>query len=981
MGSRRALLLRWSRRDRLAVLVVALSVAFLVGTALVVIAAGAQTTAIAAGYGSDGHVSLHNEVEDAQAVAGDAGVVLPFAEATTPDGTRTVVIARPAASSFARDLGLAGEGVSRGTLTSAMDVTLEGDAGAVTVTASPQSGDTVLPTDWYLAPSETVAALGMNGALAIRPGDADRADGSPLRSALAFFRLGTREGLWGLGVGGLGAGVLVGVTIFGVSRMGVRDRLETIRVARATGAMPRTVVWLFALRAGMIGAVGAALGYAIGVILPNAAVSVAVAAGEPVSLPLTVTRRAVPVLATAVTGPVVISVVAGGLAAVPAATRPPGQIEGSHAPGGARPDRVWPSWLTPDLLDWRLVWPTTATLAAFVVLGTIAAGLGAAFAPVAAPDSSTVVEPSAPHPLTSEVPAGYADVLAEQGIPASGEILLLEVVDGRPFIAVGAEHERYAAVHDASLAAGRAPAGPGEAVIGASLATALDVDIGDRLVLGGSTRRGLVVVTVVGRYDAAGPPAGQLVVPLETARDLAGVRPGMVHIVSAERLPASSGSTSVAIAVVDVSVPGRVVAREALTVEVTVRNAGLEVASQPVAVRYAGETVRRSVEVGPAAEQTVTVEFDAGSPGERRLQAGAINRTVLVVDRNAIELTGVPAASPPDGQPLIRVTTLAGEPVTNATVAVQGQSWRTDAEGRTRIAFTAVGEVKVVATNGNRSVTETVSVRDSATRTVEAALSVTPSNPSVLVRPTATVTLVNPWAVPVEREVRLEGSGTEYRDMVTVDPGTERTVEVPLDRRPAGKYDLTLRLDGSLAAETSYRVTGDDRVAAALASSGRTGASGLSQAIEAALGNLRLVVGVVVGLAALMTVGATAAIFAAGVQARRRTLGIYRATGAGPERIVRLVLADALRIGLLASGLGLGAGLAAVGLAGRLGLLTVIGVRVAAVPSRPVLVGIAVAAVALTLLGAGVATWGVLRTSPGSLIAGSRYGSAGRSDD
>lgn len=65
MGYRRALVLRWSRRDRLAALVVALSVAFLVGTTLVVLAAGTQTAGMAAEFGSTGHVTHYDSLERA----------------------------------------------------------------------------------------------------------------------------------------------------------------------------------------------------------------------------------------------------------------------------------------------------------------------------------------------------------------------------------------------------------------------------------------------------------------------------------------------------------------------------------------------------------------------------------------------------------------------------------------------------------------------------------------------------------------------------------------------------------------------------------------------------------------------------------------------------------------------------------------------------------------------------------------------------
>jgi ABC-type antimicrobial peptide transport system permease subunit len=164
-------------------------------------------------------------------------------------------------------------------------------------------------------------------------------------------------------------------------------------------------------------------------------------------------------------------------------------------------------------------------------------------------------------------------------------------------------------------------------------------------------------------------------------------------------------------------------------------------------------------------------------------------------------------------------------------------------------------------------------------------------------------------------------------------------------------------------------VTGDDRIVAALATHGRTGSSGIGQAIEVAFGNLGLLVGTLVVLAALMTVGGTTAAFAAAVAARRRTLGVYRATGATPARVARLVLADALRIGIVAAIIAVA--LASVALAGlgAADLLVVFGVRIG-FPTPAVLLVCAAGAVLLTLVAAGLALIATLRAPVGELLSG-----------
>jgi hypothetical protein len=221
--------------------------------------------------------------------------------------------------------------------------------------------------------------------------------------------------------------------------------------------------------------------------------------------------------------------------------------------------------------------------------------------------------------------------------------------------------------------------------------------------------------------------------------------------------------------------------------------------------------------------------------------------------------------------------------------------------------------------------------------------------------------------------VQLAGPGASLDRDVRLEPGAETTLEAGLARQPPGTYTVTADLgrgDRAAALNTTYRVTGDDRIVAALATSGRTGSSGIGQAIEVAFGNLGLLVGTLVVLAALMTVGGTTAAFAAAVAARRRTLGIYRATGATPARVARLVLADALRIGVVAAVVAVA--LASVALAGlgAADLLVVFGVRIG-FPTPAVLLVCAAGAVLLTLVAAGLALVGPLREPVGALLSGS----------
>jgi ABC-type antimicrobial peptide transport system permease subunit len=163
-------------------------------------------------------------------------------------------------------------------------------------------------------------------------------------------------------------------------------------------------------------------------------------------------------------------------------------------------------------------------------------------------------------------------------------------------------------------------------------------------------------------------------------------------------------------------------------------------------------------------------------------------------------------------------------------------------------------------------------------------------------------------------------------------------------------------------------VTGDARVAATLAEGGQTGSSGIGRAVESTFGNLQLVLATLLVLAGLTTVGGTTAAFAQAVHARRRTIGIYRVTGATAGDIVRTILSDALVIGIAASAIATVLGFLATFLIERAGYLTIFGVRLSTTPSLQIIFGSVVGGLVVTLAGAGLATLTLLRVDPATLL-------------
>jgi ABC-type lipoprotein release transport system permease subunit len=977
MGYRQALLVRWSRRDRLAVLVVAVTVAFLTGATVLLFAVGAQTASVAAEFDSPGSIEYAEGVPE----AGPGELVLPVAVVASNRSAETQrLVGIPAGATINGTRALwNGGGTTFGLAPDQRVEQLRGTSGSVTAMVTPRNPQqSVFAPSWYVTDTETARTLGASHAFVIDTRAAtDSSQGAPLLGALAFFILGTREAVGMLGATATGAALLVAVTIYSVSRMSVRDRLATIQVVRATGGSPGTVLSIFALRAGLLTTMGVALGYAIGVIMANSAVNVAVAVGLPTALPVSVTGEVVRVLGPLYVGLGGIGLLAGLVAAYPVATCPPGAVTGRTTPASGS----WlPKWASLEVLSWRTLVPTTATLTTFVVFVVLVAGIAGAAGPVFASDDVTITEPGSTHPINSKVPATYAMALEQQDIDASAEILLFEAVEGQPFPARGAEFSAFANLTAADLIAGDSPTATDEAVIGRGLARTLDVGVGDTLTLGGSTRSGVAHVELVGVFSAAGSSDDQLILSLATARHLAGVRAGVVQFVRAERVPTVDGESGTGVDVTSVSPDGVVIAGETFNAEATVRNYGLAEEAVDVTLRYGDQRAQRSVSVPPMSTRQVTATFTAGEPGTTPLTAGDVTTSVTVSPPDAIALAGLPSEIPAGTEPRVSVVDATGAGVEGATLTVGNTTRQTRGDGGVRVPPLEAGTYTVTVEADTRSTATSVRVSEAGAIAPSLTTTVVPSTPSLLDKPTIQVQLANPWNQTLVRAVRVTSGDTTAGRTVRLAPGERTRVDVGVPRRSSGTYEVEISLNGSQAATTEYRVTGDERIVAALASSGRAGSSGVGQAVEAAFGNLQVVFGALLGLAALMTIGGTTAAFAGAVHARRQTLGIYRATGAPPLRVLRLVLWDVTRLGLLGAIAAAGLAQAGLLLLGRLGYLTAFGVRLSPTLDIGSVIATILGGLALTLLGAGLATVGVLAVAPSALLAPAEAPTGGETD-
>lgn len=381
MSAYRGLVVRWSRRDRLAVVGIALAAALLVGATVLLSSAGAQVTAAAAGVGSDATAEWYDSPAAARDGAGPGEVVYPVATATLPNGSRVRVVGVPAGAPS----GPAGTDAPGGPNTTVLlparpaDGTalgpapdtgrrrFEGRSGSVALAVAPGRGSGPFPDPWYVATARAVAELGPTGAVALDPGAARDATsgasgdtggspresgarggspgsgvgkavpdrGVPLVSALPFFVAGTEQAVGVLWPVAVGAGVLAGVVTFAVTRMAVRDRLATLGVLRATGGTRRRLLGTYALRGGLVAGTGGAAGYAVGLVAVRAAVVLGTFLGLPTTLDPRVTPPVAGVLGPALVGLVAVGALAGAAAVRPALVRPPASLfDGGRAGSG-----------------------------------------------------------------------------------------------------------------------------------------------------------------------------------------------------------------------------------------------------------------------------------------------------------------------------------------------------------------------------------------------------------------------------------------------------------------------------------------------------------------------------------------------------------------------------------------------------------------------------------------------------------------------
>lgn len=932
MTAARVLLTRWTTKDRLAVLVVALAVAFLTATTLLVTNTTAAATDLAADRGATAVLTGTNP--------GNASAVeLPMTRATLGTGDPVTVVGGPP-----NPLPLLHRYPQRefprfpttGLLTTAdypAGLTLDGQARTLTLPVDHATGSSILPDPWLHSNQSLPQALGGVDRYWLTSTDAVVPHrGVPDRGVLAFFVAVTTQLRTILLTVAAGGTVLVGVAVYSVARMTVRDRRATIAVYRATGGTGRHVATLLTGRAFLLTVVGTLAGYAGGVIVPNAAINLAVYLGHPVTLAAELSPAVLTTLA-----PMYALVLAGGTAAGYLAVRP----IATNPPAQAPTTGTWPpTRFSPRLLDARAFVPTAATLATFIAFVVVLLAVAAVLAPLLGTGTATITEPGASHPLASTVPRGYATVLQADGIDASPELLAFAVRNGTPFLARGVDYPAYTSVTPTRLVAGHAPCNRSDAVIGVDLGHTLDLAVGDTITLGGSTAPAFTRVTIVGTYRAPGLQDDQLLLTLATARHLTDKPPGTVHLVRTDALPTTRRTPTV----VEVTVPRTVVAGTHPTASVTILNPTGDRVTESVTVTADDDQRRRTVSIPAYAQRRVTVPIPVSTIGTHAVTVAGDPHTVVVQPPDALTIDTLPTRAPPESTPLITVATVGGDPVADATVHLANTTVTTGADGRARLPLPEPGEYTVRVTKGDRETTTTITVTDAADRSLQATITVTPADPSPLDVIEATVRVTNPWNHAITTALTVTGADVTRTTNRTLAPGESTRLSMDLGHLAPGTYRLTVHRGDATLTTRSIRVGGNRRLATALATAGlATPGSGLGHAAQALVGNVEVLVAILLALGAVMAIGSTSAALVQSVHAHRTTIGIYRATGLPPTRLRAILLADVLTVGLPATGAAVL--LAHVGLWAlhAAGVLTIMGVRLQAglTPRTTVVAGLA----------------------------------------
>ena len=988
------LLRGWGRREWLTVMIIAVTTAFLIGSATLLLTAGSYTETLEGDIGSSATVTHANSYAKASEQADRSTVVLRFARieknnetyrliGVPPDAPREIKSAsvawRPAAIPQPPSSGLAGP-VDQPGVESFRQTPIAVEPGG-------QNG--LFPPTWYVGSAETLAQLGETGALVIKSetgGFSTRGEAVPLIGALPFLIGGVRQIIQTLGIAALGGGALILIVVYSVTRMSIRDRTRTIRVVRASGGAPRRLLMTLIGRAVLLTSVGIGTGIITGIATTRGVIAAAAYVGIPVSLEVALTADIVQLILFLSGFLLVIGLLAGIAASWPVISCDPAAIGNGDTNTESTSTTRLQEIAQPTFLGWRAAVPTTTTLSVFMLVILLTTAIGTAVAPLATTSSGTFVESGAPHPLNSRLSEEYADTLRAQNISASGEVLYAQTRGRTPYLVRGANFSAFSTVTDARLTTGHAPTDATQALIGESLARTLGVSVGEQLMIGGSVSPGINQVELVGAFSGEGITDDQLVVPLKTAQGLA-TKDGSVHLIRTQagegsiNLQSTSNATR-GIAVTDLRGSSVVTAGQPFNISVQTRNLASQTRSQTIRVDIGPQSRSIDIEMQPQTTTQKTVSFTIDEAGEYTVTAAGVTRMIRVSKPTTLTLPDAfPERAPPGATILVPSVTPEETVVENATAQIGDLERSTGSRGAAIMAVPDTpGQYEVrVSKPGYTPATASVLVDPQATQQVRGQIRVEPETGSQYTQPEITLRVANPWGEFLVRNMTLTAPGTAESRTLELPSGNVTQITVSAaeigfgNQVTPGRYPLELYADETLIARTAYTVEDDSGGGGGTSTdlnveSDYAEGTAVGRAIENVFGNVQVLFFVMIVLAGMSTVGGTTATFAHAVQASRREIGIYRATGATRRQILRLLVGDALRIAIPAVALSFIGMYGLVALLSLSNTLVVFGVRLS-VPLTPfIAVSMFAGATILAVVSAVAAAWAFLRGDVARLI-------------
>ncbi|WP_175609734.1 ABC transporter permease [Haladaptatus litoreus] len=984
---------------------VAVTVAFLVGTTLLLSAASAQSAMVAGGDNDSMIVQQYDSYKTAQGNKSENELVFPTTT-IRQNGTEKRVVGIPenAPSEFTH-LSVSWKNATipsppsagfRGSVSEPTHQRFQTQSSKkISRLVVPYTEDSsIFPQTWYVGNVSSVKSLGETDAFLVQTTTEKQElpqQGTMSPSLFSYFLGGMQQIFQTLFVATIGAGILILVVIHNITIMSVRDRLTEIAVIRSTGGTARRIVGIFALRAGIITFVGSILGYAIGVIAIRAFVNIAISVGLSVSLNPTITASSAQILLIIVVFLSAVGTITGAVATRSVVLPPPSRLWKTTGRTISKRAQWLPTTqfrLQPRLLSWRTLIPTTATLTVFALIVILSSSLVGALAPLATTSTGTVTEPEAPYPMASRIDSQYASELRNQGLSASPEIIVAQVADGKPYLARGANYTAFAEVSDARLLKGHPPRSESQAVIGQDLAQTLNKTIGETIIIGGSTSPAMTQVMIVGVYRAPGMLDDQLVIPLPTAHTLS-TKPGTVHfirtaggtpdqVVDDQGRNLDSNRQHEKIHITNVSAPEAAILDQPIPISATVENTGTNVQTRQVSISVGDKTQRRSVTLQSGEKTQIQLNMSVSRPGNHTVEVGQYSQPLRVYKHSPLVLPILPEKAPPGSQVGIAVQTITEKNISGATISIADTTRTTNEQGLALITLPSdPGTYELTVQKDERVHTSQVKISPNASRRLFADVEITPQQGSVYTTPEARIRVANPWGTELTRNLSLVTplqTHTQTRTIpaynlsetrITLDESTDSE---SVEQFAPGKYTVQIVSNGTTLASDTYVIVGDERIRSTLAQNTQFSAgSGLGQAVEMMFGNFKLLLFGMVGLAGLTTIGSTTSTFAQVVHARRRSIGIYRATGATQLQLLRLLLGDVVRLLIPAAIIAVLSALGAVYLVSFSSLMTVFGIQLHVAVNPFMILGIGVGALVLSCIGVIVAVVPFLTAEPTEL--------------